>query len=153
MRNKTDKHARGIAQLLRWGWYSRVHVKSIESHHAQALLSSRKVIQRKCIDLENEIRGLLKLFGVKLPAPLSGAAFDAVVRPIIAENAALPRALLPILEARRVLHFTFVELDRRVKRIARDVANGALNLRMSKQELNRSELPGSPVDQHRLRPP
>lgn len=57
MRNKTDKHdARGIAQILRSGWYSRVHVKSLESHHLRALLSCRKVMQRKCIDLENEDR-------------------------------------------------------------------------------------------------
>ncbi|MEE9204517.1 MAG: transposase, partial [Nitrospirales bacterium] len=42
MRNKTDKHdARGIAQILRSGWYSQVHVKSIESHHIRMLLSSR----------------------------------------------------------------------------------------------------------------
>ena len=33
MRNKTDKNdARGIAQLLRTGWYRRVHVKSMASH-------------------------------------------------------------------------------------------------------------------------
>jgi transposase len=69
MRNKTDKHdARGIAQILRSGWYSRVHVESIESHHLRALISCRKVMQRKCIDLENEIRGLLKVFGVKEPS-------------------------------------------------------------------------------------
>ncbi|BDC45267.1 IS110 family transposase [Paraburkholderia terrae] len=43
MRNKTDRNdARGIARILRAGWYSRVHVKSIESHHIRALLSSRK---------------------------------------------------------------------------------------------------------------
>lgn len=75
MRNMTDKHdARGIAQILRSGWYSRVHVKSVESHHLRALLTSRKVLQRKCIDLENEIRGLLKVFGVKLPMRLSRGA-------------------------------------------------------------------------------
>lgn len=68
MRNKTDKHdARSVAQILRLGRYSRVHVKSVESHHLRALLTSRKVMQRKCIDLENEIRGLLKAFGAKLP--------------------------------------------------------------------------------------
>lgn len=61
MRNKTDRHdARGIAQILRSGWYSRVHAKSVESHHLRALLTSRMVMQRKCIDLENDIRGLLK---------------------------------------------------------------------------------------------
>lgn len=90
MRNKTDKHdARGIAQLLRSGWYSRVHVKSVESHHTRALLTSRKVMQRKCIDLENEIRGLLKVFGVKLPLRLSRGAFDLAVRDTIESDAAL----------------------------------------------------------------
>ncbi|MGA1834582.1 IS110 family transposase [Rhizobium wenxiniae] len=81
MRNKTDKNdARGIAQLLRSGWYSRVHVKSVGSHYTRALLSSRKVVQRKCLDLENELRGLLKVFGVKLPIRLSGGAFEKAVR-------------------------------------------------------------------------
>ncbi len=43
-------------------------MKSVEAHHTRALISSRKVMQRKCIDLENEIRGRLKIFGVKAPA-------------------------------------------------------------------------------------
>lgn len=121
MRNKTDKHdARGIAQILRSGWYSRVHVKSVESHHMRALLTSRKVIQRKCIDLENEIRGLLRIFGVVLPLRLSRGAFDAAVREIIETDPALSHALLPMLEARAMLFETFTELDRRVKRAARE---------------------------------
>ncbi|WP_235525993.1 type II secretion system F family protein [Caulobacter sp. Root1472] len=103
MRNKTDKHdARGIAQILRSGWYSRVHVKSIESHHLRALISCRKVMQRKCIDLENEIRGLLKIFGVKLPLRLSRGAFDIAVRDTIQSDPALSHALLPMLAIRRV---------------------------------------------------
>lgn len=81
MRNKTDKHeARGIAQILRSGWYSRVHVKSVESHYLRALLTSRRVMQRKSIDLESEIRGLLKVVGVKLPIRLSRGSFDVAVR-------------------------------------------------------------------------
>ena len=43
MRNKTDKNdARGIAQLLRSGWFSRVHVKSMASHQVRALPRRRK---------------------------------------------------------------------------------------------------------------
>ncbi len=81
MRNKTDKHDAGdIAQILRSGWYSRVHVKSVESHHLRALLTSRNVMKRSCIDLENEIRGLLKMFGVKLPMRLSRAALYAAAK-------------------------------------------------------------------------
>jgi transposase len=69
MRNKTDRNdARGLAQILRTGWYRTVHVKSIESHQERALLASRKAILTKCVDLENEMRGLLKVFGVRLPA-------------------------------------------------------------------------------------
>lgn len=115
MRDKTDKHdARGITQVLRSGWYSRVHVKSIESHHVRALLTSRKVMQRKCIDLENEIRSLLRIFGVVLPLRLSRGAFDVAVRETIETD----HALLPMLEARAMLFETFTELDRRVKRAA-----------------------------------
>jgi transposase len=97
MRNETDKHdAGGIAQILRSGWYSRVHVKSVESHHLRALLSCRKVMQRKCIDLEYEIRGLLKVFGVKLPLRLSRGGFDIAVRDTIESD---PRGSRRILTA------------------------------------------------------
>lgn len=119
MRNKTDKNdARGIAQLLRSGWYSRVHVKSIESHHIRMLLSSRKAVLNKCIDLENEIRGLFKVFGIKLPTKLGHGAFDRAVRQIIESDPALAHALLPLLEARLVLYHTHRELDNRTRKLA-----------------------------------
>jgi transposase len=90
MRNKTDKHdARGIAQILRSGWYSQVHVKSMQSHHIRMLLSSRKAVLSKCVDLENEVRGLFKIFGIKLPPKLGHGAFDTAVRDIIEADEAL----------------------------------------------------------------
>lgn len=52
MRNKTDKtEVRGIAHVLRSGWFNPVYIKSREAHAFRALLSSRKAIQKKCIDL------------------------------------------------------------------------------------------------------
>ncbi len=120
MRNKTDKNdARGIAQILRTGWYSRVHVKSLGSHHVRALLSSRRAVLSKCIDLENEVRGLLRIFGIKLPAHLGHVVFDSAVRESIEADPALAHALIPMLDARGVLYQSFVELDRRVKVMAR----------------------------------
>ena len=119
MRNKTDKNdARGIAQLLRSGWYSRVHVKSIASHHVRALLSSRKAVLAKCIDLEQEIRGLFKVFGIKLPARLGHGSFDPKVRPLIEADEALSQSLLPVLDARLVLYHTFRELENRGRHLA-----------------------------------
>jgi len=119
MRNKTDKNdARGIAQLLRTGWYSPVHVKSIESHQIRALLSSRKAVLNKCIDLENEIRGLFKVFGIKLPPKLGHGSFDPAVRETIETDQALCHALLPLLDARLVLYHSFRELDNRTCKMA-----------------------------------
>jgi transposase len=120
MRNKTDKNdARGIAQLLRSGWYSRVHVKSIESHQVRAVLSSRKAVLSKCIDLEQEIRGLFKVFGIKLPPKLGHGSFDPKVRPLIEADQALSQSLLPMLDARLMLYRTFLTLENRVRNLAK----------------------------------
>ena len=95
MRNKTDKtDARGIAQILRTGWYARVHVKSRASHYIRALLSSRKAVLRKCIDLENEVRGLFKIFGIKLPPSLVHGFLEL-------DNNAAERSIRPIALGRK----------------------------------------------------
>jgi transposase len=119
MRNKTDENdARGIAQLLRSGWYRAVHIKSIDSHHIRALLASRKAVLGKCVDLENEIRGLFKVFGIKLPPKLGHGSFDPNVRPLIEADHSLRESLLPVLDARLTLYRTFRELDNRTRKAA-----------------------------------
>jgi len=118
-RNKTDKNdARGIAQIVRSGWCQPVHMKSRESHYIRAMLTSRKAVLRKCVDLENEIRGLFKVFGIRLPKTLAHHRFDDTVRPIIEADEGLSFALLPMLEARAALYIRFREMDKRVKRVA-----------------------------------
>ena len=93
MRNKTDRNdARGLAQILRSGWYRTVHVKSLESHQVRALLASRKAILTKCVDLENELRGLLKIFGVRLASHVAHGSFDQTVRAAVLATAELARA-------------------------------------------------------------
>lgn len=119
MRNKTDRNdARGIAQILRTGWFSPVHMKSWEAHGVRALLSTRKALLSKTIDLANEVRGLLKIFGIRLPKTVKHGSFDGVVRPMIEIDEVLAHAMLPLLDARLVLYQHFLELDRRVKRAA-----------------------------------
>lgn len=120
MRNKTDRNdARGIAQILRTGWYSRVHVKSRESHQLRLLLSSRRAVLSKCVDLENELRGLLKVFGIRLASKVPHGIFDATVHPLIKNDPMLSRALLPLLEARLVLYRTYLKLDNEIKAVVR----------------------------------
>jgi len=119
MRNKTDKtDARGIAQVLRTGWFSPVHMKSREAHGQRALLSTRKALLKKTMDLANEVRGLLKIFGIRLPKAVKHGSFDGVVRPMIEMDDILAHALVPLLDARLVLYQHYLELDRRVKRAA-----------------------------------
>lgn len=61
---KTDrKDARGIAQLIRMGWFRPVHCKSVGS---QALLVGRKLLLGKLLDVEFSIRGILRGFGLKM---------------------------------------------------------------------------------------
>ena len=118
MRNKTDRNdARGLAQILRSGWYRRVHVKSLESHQLRALLTSRKAILTKCIDLENELRGLLKIFGVRLAPRVGHGSFDEAVRGAAEADQLLARALVPLLDARTVLYKTYLKLDNAVKAV------------------------------------
>lgn len=119
MRNKTDKtDAKGIAQILRTGWFSPVHMKSREAHGLRALLSTRKALLKKTMDLANEVRGLLKIFGVRLPRTVKHGSFDGLVRPMIEMDEVLAHAVIPLLDARAVLFQHYLELDRRVKRAA-----------------------------------
>ncbi|MGA9253187.1 MAG: transposase [Roseobacter sp.] len=119
MRNKTDKNdARGIAHVLRTGWFSPVHMKSREAHGVRALLSTRKALLKKTMDLANEVRGLLKIFGIRLAMTVKHGSFDGVVRPMIEMDDVLVHALVPLLDARMVLYEHLLELDRRVKRAA-----------------------------------
>ena len=119
MRNKTDRNdARGIAQVLRTGWFSPVHMKSREAHGVRALLSTRKALLNKTIDLANEVLGLLKIFGIRLPKTVKHGSFDSIVRPLIEMDPVLAHAMIPLLDARVVLYQHFLELDRRVKRAA-----------------------------------
>jgi len=114
MRNKTDRNdARGIAQVMRTGWFRFVHVKSPESQELRLLLNHRKTLQRKTLDLENEVRGTLKAFGLKV-RKVSRGRFAARVRELIADRPRLRAATEPMLKARGALMAEFDRLHRMV---------------------------------------
>jgi len=90
----------------------------MESHHVRMLLTSRRTVLDKCIDLENEIRGLFEIFGIKLPPKLGHGSFDKTMRAVIEADEKLSHALLPMLDARLVLYETFRVLDNRTCHLA-----------------------------------
>lgn len=117
--NKTDRNdVRGIAQVVRSDWYRLAHMKSPESDHIRMLLTSRKALLSRCIDLENEISGLLKVFGIRLPSSQAHRRFAETVEPIIEADAPLAFALLPMLDAQRVLLASYQKIDRHVQLVA-----------------------------------
>src|SRR5262252_4083538 len=73
---KTDRNdARGIAQLMRLGWFRPVHCKSIAAQETRALLTARKLVQVKLHDIELSLRGILRGFGLKV-GPTTPTRFE-----------------------------------------------------------------------------
>jgi transposase len=70
--HKTDRNdARGLAHLSRTGFFKPVHVKSLPAHAVRALIIARKKLVGQRVTLENQIRGLAVVFGVRLPRGLA----------------------------------------------------------------------------------
>ena len=116
---KTDrKDARGIAQLLRMGWYRPVHRKSPPAQEVRALLVGRKLLQGKLLDVELSIRGILRGFGLKLGVVGKGG-FAARVRELVAGQPTLERVAEPMLRAREALRAEYLTLHRAVLAIVR----------------------------------
>ena len=86
---KTDRRdARGMAQLLRMGWFRPVHVKSAGSQEVRALLVARKQLQHKLIDIELSIRGILRGFGLKI-GKVTKKDFEKRIRELVAAHVTL----------------------------------------------------------------
>jgi len=97
---KTDRRdARGIAQLLRMGWFRPVHCKSPPAQEVRALLMARKQLQAKMRDIELSLRGLLRGFGLKV-GDISKGQFATRVRTLTAGHAMLEKIAEAMLRAR-----------------------------------------------------
>jgi len=120
MSTKTDRNdARGIAQLMRMGWFRAVHAKSVGSREVRALLVARKQLLSKLMDLEASMRGILRGFGLKMGV-VTRKGFEARVRELSAGQAMLERITNAMLDARAALWREFEQLHREMLRIVRD---------------------------------
>ena len=117
---KTDRNdARGIAQLLRMGWFRPVHAKAVGARDERALLAARKLLQSKLTDVELSIRGLLRGFGLKM-GKVSPGRFEARVVELVAGHAMLEEIMAAMLRAREALRTQYATLHRLVLAIVRD---------------------------------
>jgi transposase len=119
MLNKTDRNdARGIAQLMRLGWFRPVHCKSMEAQETRALLAARKLMQAKLVDIEMSLRGLLRGFGLKI-GKVTPIGFEARVRELVASHPSLVAIARGLLKARAALRREFDRFEKQVRSLAR----------------------------------
>lgn len=113
-RNKTEKNdARGIAHMLPMGWYTEVHVKSADRHELRVLLNNRSTLGRRKRDIENEVRGVLKGFGIKL-GRVTRLSFGLRVREALIDHPRLMAMIEPMLVVRETVIVQFLVLHRMV---------------------------------------
>src|ERR1700726_2703341 len=118
--NKTDRNdARGIAQMMRVGLFKPVHVKTLVAQEQRMLLTSRKLLQRKLLDVESDVRGTLRNFGLKVGV-VSGGRNGAGLRELVEgfpRRAAIAEPLLKVRQVMRqqlaVLHKMLLDTVRR----------------------------------------
>jgi transposase len=116
---KTDKKdARGIAQLMRLGWFRPVWCKSLPAQEVRAVLTARKLLQAKLHDVEMSLRGILRGFGLKVGAT-TPRTYERRVAALVEGHPTLEPIGQALLRARRILADELRGLERRVREVAR----------------------------------
>ncbi len=116
---KTDKNdARGLAQMMRTGWFKPVHIKSEESQRIRVLLNNRNCLNGKRIDIEIQIRGTLKVFGHKT-GKVTKAQYEPRIRELITDDPQLQEYIAPLLESRRVMMEQSLLLEKKIQKMAK----------------------------------
>src|SRR5271170_4906559 len=117
---KTDrKDARGIAQLMRLGWFRPVHCKSLPAQEVRALLTARKLLQSKNHDVEMSLRGVLRGFGLKVGST-TPRTFATRIRDLVAGHTTLSTIAEAMLAARDTLFGEWQKLEKRLRSLARE---------------------------------
>jgi transposase len=123
---KTDrKDARGIAELVRVGWYRPVHCKSLNAHETRTILAARKLVDKKLKDVEMSLRGLLRGYGLKVGTTTPGR-FAARINELVSGHPALQLIAESLLAVHRVLLCEFKKFEKRVRVMARESAEARL---------------------------
>jgi transposase len=123
--NKSDRNdAAGIARIMQTGWFKEVRLKGFDSHAVRVLLTSRAMLVRIKRDLENQIRGLLRIDGL-LVGTARGNAFSRRVLELAKQCPGLGVSVVPLLAAREAIGKQLYELDRKVLRLIALIAKHA----------------------------
>lgn len=118
--NKTDANdAEGLAHIVRSGWYREVRVKGRDAMLSKALVAARAQLTTMATDLSNQIRGVMKIFGLVVPKG-SGGVFERNVRTLLDGAEAIAAVVMPLLDVWRMARQRAAALDRRLLAAARE---------------------------------
>lgn len=118
--NKTDANdADGLAHLVEVGFYREVRVKGFDSMLIRTLVAARRQLLKMQIQMSNQIRGLLKTFGLVVPKGVGGV-FDRNLRALLEDETALARIILPLLQAWSDIRRQAAELNRQMVSLGRE---------------------------------
>ena len=123
---KSDRNdARGIAQLMRLGWFRPVHCKSMSAQETRSLLTARKLVQSKLQDVENSLRGILRGFGLKV-GKTTGLGFAGRIEELVAGHPHLQVVTRALLSVRAVLRSEFAAFEKQTRKMAQSDARTRL---------------------------
>ncbi len=121
--NKSDKSdAVGLAQLARTGWYGEVHVKSEASDQLRLLLSTRERLIRIRMDIECQVRGILKTYGIRLGpvnAGYSRKSFRDQLGAAIRGDASLEMIFASLIAVHETVCLEATSIDAKVQQLAK----------------------------------
>jgi transposase len=116
---KTDRNdARGIAELMRVGWFRPVHCKSLEAQEIRAMLTARRLVKSKLNDVQNSLRGILRGFGLKV-GKTTERQFAGRIRELVEGHPSLQTIAEGLLALHEVMLRELNVFEKRVRGIAR----------------------------------
>jgi transposase len=86
--------------MMRVGLYRPVHVKTLRSQKLRMLLTHRKQLQSKAIAIENDLRGTLRNFGLKV-GMVGRMKFEARIEELVEDLPDLAVLVEPLLVVTR----------------------------------------------------
>ena len=117
--NKSDQNdARGLAELVRVGWYREVKVKSEESQKIRAILVARSRLVSMRRDIENQVRSLIKEYGLLFPRAI-GLQFRNQVSELLGNDHPLLSVISPLLLIHEHICQQQNKFDEEVRRLAK----------------------------------
>lgn len=118
--NKSDPHdAEGLAQMARTGWFKAVRIKADTTHMDRAALKIREQLLDARQAMGGQLRGLLKLFGLRLGKVTTPNKRRARLQALFAQRPELEPIMGPLVES---LESVEVQLARSSRRLAAQAA-------------------------------